>query len=1100
MGDLVEIETHKLYFPWSISKGKFQKFRELNSTFNSIYIDKHCIEVPEETSIDLSPLIPLLPIHISTSSPTFAKPIPELIKFNQNLRIETLNSTIINIKSGADLPTRQNGELSRQLHNFTKANGLIGPNDSSSLFHLQLLNIKLGPDVGYFPRNQHNDLNIEVKKKNTTPIPPSFVIENRSYSLGQNNNREYQKYKMCLWIEGGSQSGLLIDGNSRMIDVYCNLNLLQPIVNQPNTFVHPQVQGQRQESLQQQVQLQNRILLSQQTLLALPANSIQQIVTDDINSTLKKLNIINNFNHVYFENMMVVPNHPKVCSASIPFWPPNQIIALPEYGPNIIIHCIGDVNGFNLDLSSLTSSITTFGGSNKRYFSSTTASEVIELDKLRNEITKYNQLYYNESKSEISDYDYDMKFKRLQHLEKKLKDIKVSNQVGFSSGGTDKQKVHHRVRMLSLDNTYSLVEIESFRNKIKKFLIKNHNLSQIGTPPIEYTVELKYDGIAISLLFQNSKLQQIVTRGDGEYGEDITENAIHFINNLQHLYEKEIKLNINGKSITNFEIRGEVVLNKNRLKGINEIREKNGEELYKNTRNIVSGILRKNIDINNLGELDNIIRFDLFAYNLILHDTDSQRETTHYKNLEVIRDQCKLTVDPNVSVFSTQDPNDIIEKWYNKRMEYPYDIDGLVFKVNSIELQEQLGELNRSPRWAFAYKFPANGQFTKVLSVSTQVGKSGVLTPVATLTPIELNGVTVSRVTLNNFPFIEKNQIGLGSNVFVVRSGDVIPKILMVKNEGDEHGKVISPPLECPCELKCKDIVQKGQEYFCVNKKCPNQRYQQICWFVSKNGMDIEGVGPAQVQVFLDNGFIEDPGDLYLLHKYRDKLLQIKGFNETKVQNILNAIEDSKSRGLRSLLSALNIPGVGKASANILSESYLNLDHLIGEESSQDIKCRTQLGSKICDNIYDFFHPLSSEESKEYIDQLIYKIKLYNLNQQSLNYTPSTSSDVIKNTNHTNINNNNKNNININSSNNNNYNKLNNSKVVISGIFSKIGNREYLEKLIQEKFKCKIQKSINQSTNFLIIGADPSQLKIDKSKSISSCQLLTESDLLDLLK
>ncbi|KYQ94497.1 hypothetical protein DLAC_04803 [Tieghemostelium lacteum] len=358
MGDLGGlIETHKLKLPWRISEKEFQKFKELNSSFNPKYINHHCIEVPEETSIDLSPLLPLLPIHISNNSPTFAKSIPELIKFNDNLNIETLNSSLINIKTMADLPTRQNGELSRQLSNWTVENGLIGLNDSSSKFHLVGPNTdgKFGPDAAYFPLQQHMNIDIETRKNNTIPIAPSFVIENRSYSPRPNNERQYQMDKMCMWIECGSESGLLIDGKSRMVDLYCRTNQLHPQVGQPNLYVHPQAQLQIQQTQQQIAQLQNRILGSQQSLLINPGlvgTEGHQDILNSIQTKQDQLNILINFNHIYFDSMRVVPNHPGVFHVSVPFWPPNQIIALPQHGPNLIIHCIGDVNGFKLDLSS----------------------------------------------------------------------------------------------------------------------------------------------------------------------------------------------------------------------------------------------------------------------------------------------------------------------------------------------------------------------------------------------------------------------------------------------------------------------------------------------------------------------------------------------------------------------------------------------------------------------------------------------------------------------------------------------------------------------------------------------------------------------------
>ncbi|KYQ91825.1 hypothetical protein DLAC_07624 [Tieghemostelium lacteum] len=349
---MANLETHKLKFPWSISEKEFRKFKELNN-FTSKYIDNHCIEVPVETSIDLLPLLPLLPIHISNSAPTLSKSIPELIKFNGHLNIETLNKSTINIKIMADIPTRQNGHLLNELCNWTILNNLALPNDSKAKFHLIGPNIngKFGPVVAYFPHEQHMAINIEKRKKNTIPIPPSFVIENRSYSESPNNSREYKMNKMVMYMECGVQSGVLVDSKSRVADIYCIKNLLQPHIDQPNVFVHPHALLQIQQTQLDIIQLQNSIARSQQSLQFNPMGiEGHQDILDSIQIKQTQLNILINNNHFFFENMTVVPDHPGVCHFSIPFW--NQEQYQPQHGPNLIIHCVGDVNGFQLNLSS----------------------------------------------------------------------------------------------------------------------------------------------------------------------------------------------------------------------------------------------------------------------------------------------------------------------------------------------------------------------------------------------------------------------------------------------------------------------------------------------------------------------------------------------------------------------------------------------------------------------------------------------------------------------------------------------------------------------------------------------------------------------------
>ncbi|KAK5584706.1 hypothetical protein RB653_006322 [Dictyostelium firmibasis] len=747
-----------------------------------------------------------------------------------------------------------------------------------------------------------------------------------------------------------------------------------------------------------------------------------------------------------------------------------------------------------------------------------------DIEELRNKIKRYNDLYYNKSISEISDFEYDKLFKRLENLEKKFNQQIVTNQIGAPINYSNNRglKFRHKSRMLSLQNTYSKDDIIAFKNKIEKFLLKQQPVQTQKL--IEYSLELKYDGIGISLVYENNILKRVLTRGDGEVGEDITTNALQFIPSLKNL----LTLPSNLTKYKDFEIRGEVVLNKSYLKIINKLKlDNNDQHQYKNTRNIVSGILRKSIEEDENSDdslniepmllLNEQMKFDFFPYNFIPTNNNNnnnnnnssgdnnnnniiidERCNSQSKNLKLF-EKMGFQIDSgssNLVTLSINNNDDIknieefIKEWeFKKRENHNWDIDGIVIKVNDINIQRILGDINRSPRWAFAYKFGAKSEVSTINDIVLQVGKSGRITPVAIVEPIQVHGVTISRATLNNLSYINKLKINIGSKVLIERAGDVIPKIIGKVNTHqdntnntsiimDNDNKFIKSLFKCnekgniicPCNLETELINKVGYvDYFCVADNCPNQLLQQISWFVDKKAMNIQGVGKSQISILLENDLIEDFSDLYELHKYKDKLLSLKGFSYTKVNNLLDSIEASKQRGLASLLCAIGIPGIGSSNSKILSKKFQSLDNLINSTSIESIEIQSGLGRQTSESIFNFFNPLDQFE-KQSLDFLIYKFKSNNLKL--------THNNIIDEINDNDTNNNNNNN-----NNNNGNHSLSNKYIVITGKF-KLGDRDFVKDYIQRKFNSKVQSSINSLTQILLIGEKPAIAKLNKANEL----------------
>ena len=537
--------------------------------------------------------------------------------------------------------------------------------------------------------------------------------------------------------------------------------------------------------------------------------------------------------------------------------------------------------------------------------------------KLRNEIEYHNNLYYNEDKPLISDMEYDALMRELKQLEQEYPELLKNEENGESSptekiGGTASEKfskVRHRVPMLSLSNTYNISEIEDFDKRIKKIIL-SENVKE-HSKELEYILELKLDGLSISLIYENGVLVQAVTRGDGQVGEDVTENIMEI-----KTIPKKLKENIS------LEVRGEIILPISSFNRINQEREDDGEDVFANPRNAASGTIRQ-LDKTIVAERG----LDCYLYYLV--NAENYGINTHLESIEYIEKLGFKTTKIFEKYTDFKELEKSIDKWHNDRKKLDYETDGLVIKVNNFALYETLGYTTKSPRWAIAYKFPAEQVKTKLLDVTFQVGRTGVITPVAELEAVNLSGSVVKRASLHNFDEIRRKDIKIGDNVIVEKAAEIIPQVVNVVFD-DRTGKEIEiqEPANCPV---CNSELAHEEGLValkCHNPLCPEKVKRQIAYFVSRDAMNISGLGDKIVEKFIELGKIKTIVDIYSLEKYREELENLEKMGQKSVDNLINSIESSKNRDFSKVLYALGIPFVGKFNANLLTKTFKNIENL----------------------------------------------------------------------------------------------------------------------------------------------------------------------------
>lgn len=557
--------------------------------------------------------------------------------------------------------------------------------------------------------------------------------------------------------------------------------------------------------------------------------------------------------------------------------------------------------------------------------------------KLRLEIEEHNRKYYQEAKPAVSDFEFDQLMQSLIALEKKYPELVTPDSPTQRVGGAPLKsfrQVEHRVPMLSLDNTYSPEELKEFDARVKKFLAKEE---------IDYFAEEKIDGVSISLTYEKGVLVLGATRGDGKTGDDITEN----IKMIRSIPLKLTPANSKIKIPKLLEVRGEAVIPRSSFERINKEREKAGEELFANPRNACSGTL-KMLDPKIVGER----HLDAWIHGLAVNE-GGETAASQSEMMAMLQSLGLKTV-PNARLCKNiEEVWSFIGEFEKKKQRLDYDTDGLVVKVNRFDYQKALKTTSKSPRWAIAYKYAAERAETLLEDIKIQVGRTGVLTPVASLKPVQLSGTTVSRASLHNADEIERLDARIGDYVLVEKSGEIIPKVVgVLKEKRKGNLKKFDFPKKCPvCGGKAEKV---GEEVAisCVNLACPAQLKGRIRHYAQRSAMDIEGLGAVWVETFVDKGLIKNLSDIYYMDK--KKVLELERMGEKSAENLFKGIEDSKNRPLEKLIFALGIPGAGERAGYILAHKFKKLD-LLAKASQEDLTAIREIGPITARAIADFF-------------------------------------------------------------------------------------------------------------------------------------------------
>lgn len=666
-----------------------------------------------------------------------------------------------------------------------------------------------------------------------------------------------------------------------------------------------------------------------------------------------------------------------------------------------------------------------------------------KINQLREELEKHNYSYYVLSNPEITDYQYDMMMEELIGLENSFPEFKDKNSPSQRVGGDITKEfptVKHRYPMLSLANTYSEQEVTDFDKRVKKAIGED----------IDYTCELKYDGVAICLIYTNGYLQQAVTRGDGVKGDEVTTNVKTI---------RSIPLKLQGDYPEDFEIRGEIYYPHEGFRKLNKEREEIGEQPFANPRNAASGTFKMQ-DSSIVAKRP----LDCFLYNVM---GDNLSYATHYQNLLKAK-EWGFKISPHMAKCrNVNEVFEFISDWDKGRASLPYDIDGVVIKVNSIPLQEELGYTAKSPRWAIAYKFKAERAHTKLLSIDYQVGRTGAVTPVANLKPVLLAGTTVKRASLHNEDIIAKLDVRINDWVFVEKGGEIIPKIVEVdldnRPSNTQAVKFIDKCPECHTEL----IRQEGEAaWYCPNTSgCPPQIKGKLEHFISRRAMDIESLGEDRVELLYDKGLVNNPGDLYDLKFEQllglekvypaelDKKERKVSFRAKTVNNILTSIENSKKVTFERVLYALGIRYVGETVAKKLALHYKSIDSLMAA-SYEELIAVEEIGDRIANAVIGYF---SDKNNKRIVIHLQENGLQMRIEDDELEKAP---------------------------------NLLNGKKIVISGVFEGY-SRDELKEMI-EKYGGKNAGSLSGNTDYLLAGENMGPSKKAKAEKLRIPIISTE--------
>ncbi|MBS1557967.1 MAG: NAD-dependent DNA ligase LigA [Bacteroidetes bacterium] len=562
----------------------------------------------------------------------------------------------------------------------------------------------------------------------------------------------------------------------------------------------------------------------------------------------------------------------------------------------------------------------------------TTTEARKQIRELTDKINYHNELYYQKNKAEISDFEFDQLLEKLIQLEKEFPELKLPDSPTQRVGGTITKEfpsVVHQYPMLSLANTYSPEELKDFDTRVAKGL---------DGEPYEYFCELKFDGVSISLKYENGILMQGITRGDGVRGDDV-------ITNVKTI--RSLPLKIQSKNVpTRFEVRGEVFLSKEAFQQLNQEQEDAGEETYANARNTASGTLKMQ-DSTEVAKR----KLDCYLYYLLGEENKTQTHEESIKKIELWGFQVSQTYKKCKNIDEVLK---YIDSWEKKRNELPLETDGVVIKVNNLRQQNALGFTAKSPRWAIAYKYKAESIGTRLNGITYQVGRTGAVTPVAELEPVFLAGTTVKRASLHNANEIARLDLRIGDFVFVEKGGEIIPKVTAVDlSKRNEKLKPVQYITHCP---ECgTELIRHEDEanHYCPNEKgCRPQITGRIVHFIQRKAMDIDSLGERTIAQLYDLGLVKTPADLYDLKK--EDILKLEGFKELSTQNLLQGIEASKSVPFEAVLFAIGIRFVGKTVAEKLARYFKSMENLSAASSEQLLET-PEVGEKIAQSVFSFF-------------------------------------------------------------------------------------------------------------------------------------------------
>jgi DNA ligase (NAD+) len=659
-----------------------------------------------------------------------------------------------------------------------------------------------------------------------------------------------------------------------------------------------------------------------------------------------------------------------------------------------------------------------------------------QINSLREVLNRHNHEYYVLDNATISDYEFDIKLKELEALEEAYPEYYNANSPSQRVGGTvtkNFQTLKHKNRMYSLDNSYSKEDLLDWEKRLQK---------NLGTEAIEFTCELKYDGASINLTYENGEFVKAVTRGDGFQGDEVTSN-IRTI--------KSIPLILNADFISNFEIRGEIILPLEGFQKMNQERLENGEETYRNPRNTASGSLK----LQDSGEVAKR-PLDCLLYQVV---SNERTYSTHFESLEASREAGFKVPDTIILASSIDEVFHFVNEWDQKRHDLPYETDGVVIKVNNLQQQEELGYTAKSPRWAIAYKFKAAQVTTVLEEITYQVGRTGAITPVANLEPVQLAGTTVKRASLHNADQIEKLDIRVHDTVFVEKGGEIIPKIIAVDfSKRKEYSQSTLYATHCP-ECHTALIRSTGDaKHYCPNTYgCAPQITGRIQHFISRKAMDIDGLGGETVDLLRKEGLIENYADLYDLQV--SQVIPLERMAEKSAQNMIDGIKKSKEIPFEKVLFALGIRFVGETVAKKLAKHFKSIDNLM-TASLEALTSVDEIGDRIAASILEFSNDIGNM-------QLIHRLKYHGVQLKI------SEKDLIGQTD-----------------------KLQGKVFVVSGVFYKMTRNE-LKKSIEDNGG-KVSSSISKKTTFVIAGDKMGPSKKTKAEDLG-LTIINEDEFISMI-